>query len=114
MPKENQIPKSSERRRYERYMAMIQTKLDEKSAIEIKVDGIPAHLQDFALGGLYVRADKDFSLGETVNLAIDLGKKGKISLLGTVVRTNPEPDNACWGIAIDLAQFYGLKITRRT
>jgi len=113
MLKENQITKSSERRRYERYMAMIQTQVDEKSPIEISVDGVPAYLVDFALGGLYVQANKLFSLGETVNLSIKLGKKGSIALLGTVVRINPEPDSEHWGIAIDLSQFYGLKFTRK-
>lgn len=113
MSKENLTSKASERRRYERYMAMIQTKVDEKSNIEIIVDGVPVQLVDFALGGLYVLANQHFSLGETVNLSIDLGKKGKIALLGTVVRTNSEPDNECWGIAIDLSQFYGLKFNRK-
>ena len=49
MSKENQMTKSSERRRYERYMAMIQTKVDEKSPIEINVDGVTVYLVDFAL-----------------------------------------------------------------
>ena len=72
MSKENQMTKSSERRRYERYMAMIQTKVDEKSPIEINVDGVTVYLVDFALGGLYVLADKRFTLGETVTLIISL------------------------------------------
>ncbi len=114
MSKENQMTiKSSERRRYERYMALIQTKVDEKSPIEISVDGVTVDLVDFALGGLYVLADKCFTLGETVNLSIRLGKTGTITLLGTVVRMNPEPDNERWGIAIDLSQFYGLKFSRK-
>ena len=113
MSKENQMTKLSERRRYERYMAMIQTKMDEKSPIEINVDGVPVYLVDFALGGLYVQADKRFTLGETVNLSISLGKKGTITLLGTVVRMNPEPDNERWGIAIDLSQYYGMKFSKK-
>lgn len=114
MSKENLPSKTSERRRYERYMAMIQTQVDEKSDVKIILEGVPVHLVDFALGGLYVLANNHFSLGETVNLSIDLGRKGTIALLGTIVRSIPEPDNEQWGIAIDLSQFYGLKVTRKT
>jgi len=113
MANENQSSHSKDNRRYERYRAMIKNKLDEKSPIEIKVQDVPAQLLDFSVGGFYVRMKKMFSLGETVNLSVDLDGKGRISLLGTVVRANPEPDNDSWGIAIDLSQFYGMKITRK-
>ena len=92
---------------------MIQTRVDEKAAIEISVEGTPVRLVDFALGGVYVQADKLFPPGDTVNLCVDLGKKGKIDLLGTVVRTSLEPETECWGIAIDLSHFYGFHVTRK-
>jgi hypothetical protein len=113
MLQENTFPKTSERRRYERYMAMIQSKVDEKSPIEIDVDGIPVSLVDFALGGMYVLSHILFPIGETVNLSINLEKKGRIALLGTVVRTDPDTDNECWGIAIDFSNIYSVKPVRK-
>ena len=111
---ENKFPKTSERRRYERYMAMIQSKVDEKSPIDIYIEGVPVNLVDFALGGMYVLSNVSFSLGETVTLLVDLSEKGKISLLGTVVRISPEPVTESWGIAVDLSQYYGIKVNRKS
>lgn len=97
----------NEKRTYERYV--ITNAEDKKVQFQVLVDGKSVHLVDFSLGGLYVLSEKRFSIGDRVNLSIDLGNQSKIDLTGVVVRARPEPDREMWGIAIDLSQTYHLK-----
>jgi hypothetical protein len=107
MDNENLFFKASEKRRYERYL--IAYAKNEKSKIEVTVEGEPVRVVDFSLGGLCFISDKHFSKSETVNLSIDIENKGKIDLKGIVVRTTLEPSSEKWSIAIDLSHAYNLQ-----
>jgi Tfp pilus assembly protein PilZ len=96
-----------EARNYERYA--ISYAEDQKAKIEVIIEGESVHMVDFSLGGLYFLSEKSFSKGEIVNLSINLENRGKIDLIGKVVRTKQETDSERWGIAIDLSQTYNLK-----
>jgi hypothetical protein len=107
MDNENVFFKGLEKRRYERYA--ITYAENEKSKIEVTVEGEPVRLVDFSLGGVCFISDKHFSKSETVNLSIALENKGKIDLKGIVVRTTLEPSSEKWSIAIDLSNAYNLR-----
>ncbi|MEN6320321.1 MAG: PilZ domain-containing protein [Syntrophaceae bacterium] len=100
-----------ERRRYERYLIFHAE--DKKAKIEITVEGEAVHLVDFSLGGLSFFSEKQFSTDKLVNLSIDLENKGKIDLMGIVVRTEPVPDSGRWCIAIDFSQTYKMTPIRK-
>lgn len=101
----------SDNRNYDRYA--IRYAEDQEAQIEVIVESQSVHLVDFSLGGLYFLSEKPFSKGEIVNLSIDLENRGKIDLLGKVVRSKPEKDSERWGIAIDLSHTYNLKSIRK-
>jgi hypothetical protein len=99
----------SEIRNYQRYAVSYDG--DTTAQVEVIVEGELVRLQDFSLGGLFFLSKKPFSLGATLSLSVDLEKRGKIDLIGKVVRAKEEGD--MWGIAIDLSQTYKLKTLRK-
>jgi hypothetical protein len=107
----NGVFKIIERRRYERH-AFINAK-PKKVEIKVIVEGVSVNLLDFSIGGLYIISETFFPLSETENLSIDVENKGKIDLIGTVVRTRLDPDSERWGIAIDLSHAYNLRAIRK-
>jgi hypothetical protein len=107
MDNENVFFKAFEKRRYERYT--ITHNENEKSKINITVEGEPVRVLDFSVGGLCFVSDKRFSERDTVHLSIDLENKGNIELKGIVVRSTLEPHSEKWRIAIDLSNAYNLR-----
>jgi hypothetical protein len=99
----------SGKRKYERYVVSYDG--DNPPQIETIVEGEPVQLVDFSVGGFFLLSKKSFSTGETVNISIDLENRGKITLMGKVVRVNPEGEK--WGTAIDLSHPYSVKILSR-
>ena len=99
-----EFTKSNEKRRFERD-ANIHAE-DGKAMIEVIVDSKSVQLINFSIGGLYVLSDKHFSNDKVVKLSIEQKDKGKIDLMGKVVRTNSRPEIESWGIAIDLLHAY--------
>jgi hypothetical protein len=85
---------------------------DQNAPVEIIVEGEFVHLVNFSLGGLYFLSEQPFSMGDIVNLSIDLENRGTIDLMGKIIRVNPESDR--WGNAIDLSHTYNLKPLRKT
>jgi Tfp pilus assembly protein PilZ len=81
--------------------------------VKVTVEGESVHLVDFSLGGLYFLSEKNFSKGDIVGLSIDLENRGKIDLLGKIVRVQQERDSNKWGIAVDLSQTYNMKPVRK-
>ncbi|PKN19042.1 MAG: PilZ domain-containing protein [Deltaproteobacteria bacterium HGW-Deltaproteobacteria-6] len=82
---------------------------DEKNKIEVKVEGEPVHLLYFSLDIFYILSEKLFSEGKAVKVSFNLKDKGKINLIGKVVRTRSMPDGERWGIEIDLTRTYDLE-----
>lgn len=82
---------------------------DEQDKIEVKVEGEPVHLLYFSLDIFYILSGKLFSEGKVVNVSVNLKDKGKINLMGKVVRTKSTPDGEKWGIEIDLTRTYDLE-----
>lgn len=82
---------------------------DEKDKIEVKVEGEPVHLLYFSLDIFYILSGKLFSEGKAVKVSFNLKDKGKINLMGKVVRTRSMPDGERWGIEIDLTRTYDLE-----
>ena len=107
MDNENVCFKALEKRRYERYA--INNAGDARVKVELIVDGVSVRLRDFSLGGLYFFSEKSFQDNELVNLLINIENKGKLELVGRVVRTEPEEGSNSLGVAIDLSQPYNLK-----
>ena len=94
-------------RRYERYA--INYDQNEKAKIVVIIEGIPVHVVNFSLGGLYVFSEIFFPEGEMVNLSIELEHKGEMKLMGRVVRTSSVMNGESWGIAFDLTRTYSVK-----
>ena len=92
-------------RKYQRYTLSYTG--DNPTQVEAIVDGEHVHLVDFSLGGFFCLSKKSFSVGQTVNISIDLENRGKIDLMGKVVRVNSEGEK--WGTAIDLSHPYAAK-----
>lgn len=99
----------NEIRNYQRYAVKYEE--DTPTQVEVIVEGELVRLVDFSLGGLFFLSKKPFSLGATISLSVDLEKRGKIALIGKVVRAMEEGDR--WGIAIDLSQTYKLNTLRK-
>ena len=100
------IPKKTGRfeRKYQRYdVDQYEDTLDQ---LEVKVEGKPVRLVNFSLGGLYFLTMQRYSSDATVHVSIDMGKRGKIDLTGTVVQVRNEED--MWGIAIDFSSTFKL------
>jgi len=99
----------NEIRNYQRYAV----KYDEDTSAQVEaiVEGESVRLVDFSLGGLFFLSKKPFPSGATLSLSVDLEKRGKIDLIGKVVRAKEEGD--MWGIAIDLSQTYKLNTLRK-
>jgi len=102
----------SEERRFERYE--INQTDGKKANVEIIIEGRQVHLVDFSIGGLYALAEKPFSKDEVVKLSINLENKGKIDLMGKVIRSKLEPNSKLWGIAIDILHTYNVKPVPKT
>jgi hypothetical protein len=96
-------------REYQRYV--INYAGDEAPEIEVIVEGELVRLVDFSIGGVFFLTKKSFTVGEIVSLSIDLENRGKIDLVGKVVRVKPEGET--WGVAIDLSHVYKLKTLRK-
>lgn len=97
----------NEKRVYKRYA--INYAEDEKAKIAVIIEGTPVHVVNFSLGGLYVFSERFFRDGEMVNLSIELEHKGKMNLMGKVVRTKSDLNGERWGIAFDLTHTYNMK-----
>lgn len=95
-----------DRRRYERYVLMHAN--DEKANIKVVVEDEFVHLVDFSLSGLSFLSNRHFPKSEMVNLSIDLENKGKLNLIGIVVRTTREPNSERWSISVDLSHSYNI------
>lgn len=96
-------------RKYERYVVSYAG--DSHAQIEAIVEGESVHLVDFSLGGFFFLSGRSFSLGETVNISINLENRGNITLMGKVVRVSSEGEK--WGTAIDLTHPYSIKTHRK-
>lgn len=99
----------SGKRKYERYVVSYAE--DNPTQIEVIVEGEPVQLVDFSLGGFFFLSRKSFSMGETVNISIDLENRGNITLMGKVVRSSSEGEK--WGVAVDLSHPYSVKTLRK-
>jgi hypothetical protein len=98
-----------ENRKYERYVVSYTG--DDATQISAVIEGEPVDLVDFSLGGFFFLSRKPFSMGETVNIEISLENRGRINLMGKVVRLSPEGEK--WGTAVDLTHPYSLKPIRK-
>lgn len=99
-----------ENRYYQRYN-IVDEKGDAVQA-EIKVDGKPVCLVDFSLGGLCFLSDKLYSVGDVVNIFVNLEIQGKIDLIGKVVRVTQM--GRSWSVAVDLSHSYKLLLLRKS
>ena len=77
--------------------------------IKVIVDGEEVRLVNFSVGGLYFLSMKRYSSGATIDVAIDLGNRGKVALTGMVVQVRHEEDR--WGVAIDFSNTFKLGLT---
>ncbi|MCX5831043.1 MAG: PilZ domain-containing protein [Deltaproteobacteria bacterium] len=84
-------------RKYERF-DVNQTGGD-AAQVECLVEDMPMRLVDYSLGGVFFLSKKSFTVGESVNIAINLENRGMISVKGKVARVIPKGKK--WGIAID-------------
>jgi hypothetical protein len=66
-------------------------------------------LMDFSVSGLYVLSKLPFSPGE-INISVSFKNRGKIDLIGNIIRVNKEGD--MWGIAIDFSKAYDFNALR--
>jgi len=78
---------------------------------EIKVDGIPMRLVDFSLGGLCFHSKEPYSPEDIETISVNLGNRGKIDLIGKVIRVIKDEDS--WSAAIDLSNTYKLNTLRK-
>jgi hypothetical protein len=76
---------------------------------EVILLGEPVRLVNFSVGGLYVLSKLPFSPGE-ISISVSFGNRGKIELIGNIVRVGKEGD--MWGIAIDFSKAYDLNALR--
>ncbi|HEX2956822.1 MAG TPA: PilZ domain-containing protein [Chitinispirillaceae bacterium] len=93
-----------ERRFYQRYTLSEEQR--NALQVEIKFDGTSVRLVDFSLGGLCVISEKSYVVGDIVTILVNLADRGRIDLVGKVVRVN-RMDKA-WSVAIDLSKNYKL------
>jgi len=98
-----------ERRAYQRYTLSDEQR--EALQVEIKFDGTPVHPVDFSLGGLCVLSEKSYAPGDIVTISVNLGNRGRIDLVGKVVRVNRM--EKYWSVAIDLSKNYKLNSLRK-
>ena len=99
----------NEIRNYQRYAVKYDE--DTSAQVEVIVEGELVQLVDFSLGGLFFLSKKPFSLGAILSLSVNLENRGKIDLIGKVVRAKEE--GGMWGVAIDLSQTYKLNTLRK-
>lgn len=90
----------NEARKYQRY-----TIIDNENTPEVMVDGVLVRLRDFSLGGMYILSKLPFTPG-TINISINFKNRGKIDLIGNIVRVVKEGD--MWGSGIDFSKTYNL------
>ena len=76
---------------------------------EVLLFGESVRLVDFSLGGLYVLSKLPFSPGE-IDISVSFKNRGKIDLIGKIVRVEKEGD--MWGIGIDLSNPSDLNALR--
>lgn len=92
-----------EARRYQRYA--FDSGAGPAADIKVLLEGERVRLLNFSVANLTVLSDIPFSLGG-IHFSVDLGDRGKIELLGNIVRVKPEGSK--WRIAIDLTETYKL------
>lgn len=98
-----------ERRFYQRYTLSDEER--DSLQVEVKFDGVPVRLVDFSLGGLCVQSEKSYTVGSIVNVSVNLGNRGRIDLIGKVVRAHLL--ERVWSVAIDLSKNYQLNALRK-
>jgi hypothetical protein len=83
-----------ERRFYQRYTLSD----EERDALQVEVhfDGVPVRLVDFSLGGLCVLSEKSYAVGDFISITVNLGNRGRIDLIGKVVRANRMEKTGPW------------------
>jgi hypothetical protein len=91
-------------RTYDRYY--VDYDGDVLDQIKVIVEGVPVILVNYSLGGLYFLSKQRFYSDAAVNVSIDFGNRGKITLIGTVVQVRNEED--MWGVAVDFSKTYKL------
>ena len=106
--KSKEILGESDGRRYQRY-ALNDGAIP--AQVEVILEGELVRLVNFSVGGLYILSETPFSPGATVSFSVNFENRGKIDLIGTVVRVSEEGD--IWGIAIDLSKTYNLNTLRK-
>jgi Tfp pilus assembly protein PilZ len=89
-------------RRYERY----EINEEVTAQIEATVEGEPAYLVNFSMGGLYFHSRIKYHEGDTVKILVTLSNKGMINVCGKVVRIVPTEEKTLWGIAVDLTMNF--------
>jgi hypothetical protein len=98
-----------EKRVYQRYT--ISNEESDAMHADIKIDGKSVSLVDFSLGGLSVLSEKIYNLGDVVAVSASLENRGRIDLIGKVVRVMQAGKS--WSVAIDLSHNYKLKSLRK-
>jgi len=97
-----------EARRYQRYA--FNNDADSAADIKVYLEGELVRLLNFSVANLTVLSNIPFSLGG-IHFSVDLGNRGKIDLMGNVVRVKQE--GSLWRIAIDLTETYKLDTLQR-
>jgi len=97
-----------EARRYQRYA--FDNDADSAANIKVLLEGELVRLLNFSVANLTVLSKIPFSLGG-VHFSVDLGNRGKIDLMGNIVRVKQE--GSMWRIAIDLTETYKLDTLRK-
>jgi hypothetical protein len=95
-------------RRYQRYA--VDHDADTPAQGKVTVGGELVQLVDFSLSGLCVLSKIPFS-SEAINISVEFENRGKIDLVGRVVRVMKEGD--MWRISIDLTETYKLDALRK-
>jgi hypothetical protein len=95
-------------RRYQRYT--VDRNADKLADGEVTIEGELVQLVDFSLSGLCVLSKIPFT-SEPISVSVEFEKRGRIDLIGKVVRAVKEED--MWRISIDLTETYKYDTLRK-
>jgi hypothetical protein len=97
------------KRRYQRYAVIRDGETNVQS--KVLVEGEVVRLVNFSVGGLCIILSKKPLPPGVVSVSAEFENRGKIDLIGKVVRMQKEGD--MWRIAIDLTKIYKLDTLRK-
>ena len=95
------------RRKYQRYAISQGEKIPDQ--FEVKVEGELVRIVDFSVGSMSILSKLPFTPG-TVNISVNFRNRGRIDLIGTIVRVSKNGD--MWHIGLDLSKIYNLNALR--